>query len=125
MRTRFHTRLFVLLLSLSSVACHKRGVPPLTLEECDPAGYIGCIQPDAFLSIPISDTNLSLTYSSRWVNRKSTPGLWDTRPLWLGGWSINLVQRYDAVNRILISGDGSWRIVDATKLSSGELAVPS
>jgi RHS repeat-associated protein len=125
MRTRFQTRLFVLLLSLSSVACHKRGVPPLTLEECDPAGYIGCIQPDAFLSIPISDTNLSLTYSSRWVNRKSTPGLWDTRPLWLGGWSINLVQRYDAVNRILISGDGSWRIVDATKLSSGELAVPS
>lgn len=45
--------------------------------------------------------------------------------LGLGGWAINLVERYDMANRILVSGDGSWRMVDAAKLPSGELAVPS
>jgi RHS repeat-associated protein len=125
MRAAFTIRPIALVLLLSCVACHKRSVPPLTLEECDPAGYIGCIQPDAFLSIPIVDTNLSLTYSSRWVGRGQGQPAWDAQSLGLGGWSINLVQRYDRANRILISGDGTWRVVDANKLPSGELVVPS
>lgn len=125
MRAGFTTRLIAVVLLLCPVACHKHGVPPLSLEECDPAGYIGCIQPDAFLSIPIVDTNLFLTYSSRWADRGQGQPAWDAQPLGLGGWSINLVQRYDRTNRILIGGDGSWRIVDATKLPSGEFVVPS
>ena len=125
MRSRIQGRILALLLVLSSVACHKHGTVPLALEECDPAGYIGCIQQSAFLSIPITDTNLSLTYSSRWMIRQAEQGSWDAQPLGLGGWSINLVQRYDRANRILISGEGSWRIADGVKLHSGELAVPS
>ena len=125
MRSRSQSRILALLLVFSSVACHKHGTVPLALEECDPAGYIGCIQQNAFLSIPITDTNLFLTYSSRWMIRQAEQGSWDAQPLGLGGWSINLVQRYDRANRILISGEGSWRIADGVKLHSGELAVPS
>jgi YD repeat-containing protein len=125
MRSRTEGLILALLLVLSSLACHKHGTVPLALEECDPAGYIGCIQQSAFLSIPITDTNLSLTYSSRWMIRQAEQGSWDAQPLGLGGWSINLVPRYDRANRILISGEGSWRIADGVKLHSGELAVPS
>src|SRR5579862_8527631 len=116
--------LFSIVLLLTSVACHK-AESPLALEECDPAGYIGCIQADSLLSIPVIDTNLSLTYSSRWKKHPSLPGDWGSTPLGMGGWSLNLVQRYDRANRILIGGDGSWRLVDAVSLPSGELAVPS
>src|SRR5712671_1728394 len=125
MRSRIHSRVLALLLVLSSVACHKPGTVPLALEECDPAGYIGCIQQNAVLSIPVTNTNLSLTYSSRWMIRQGDQVPWDAQPLGLGGWSIHLVQRYDRANRILISGDGSWRIADGVKLQTGELAVPS
>ncbi|HEV3513879.1 MAG TPA: hypothetical protein VGS05_19385 [Candidatus Sulfotelmatobacter sp.] len=45
--------------------------------------------------------------------------------LGLGGWSINFVQRYDKASRLLISGDGSWRLVDSVSLPSGAQAVPS
>jgi RHS repeat-associated protein len=77
------------------------------------------------LSIPITDTNAFLTYSSRWVNRGSSQGGWDANALGIGGWSLNLVQRYDLKNQILIAGDGTWRRTNAVKLPSGELAVPS
>ena len=111
-------------LALTLVACHKHTPPPLALEECDPAGFIACIQQSAFASIPITDTNLFLTYSSRW-RRHSDPGAWAADALGLGGWSLNLLQRYDPANRILMNGDGTWRIVDAGTLPSGDFAIPS
>ena len=123
-RKDFVTGLALILL-LASVACVKHGKPPLALEECDPAGYIACLQAASFVSLPIADSNLFLTYSSRW-----TPGVpkepdWDARWLGLGGWSINVVQRYDKATGLLIGGDGSWRLVEAVKLPSGEMALPS
>jgi RHS repeat-associated protein len=115
----------LLSLSLLLVACRKNGTPGLALEECDPAGYITCLQQNAFLSVPITDTNLFLTYSSRWGDHGSRRQSPDATSLGLGGWSLNLVQRYDFKNRLLIGGDGTWRRVDGIKLPSGELAVPS
>ncbi|HZQ21875.1 MAG TPA: RHS repeat-associated core domain-containing protein [Terriglobales bacterium] len=100
-------------------------MPTVELEECDPAGFIDCIRQDSFLSIPITDTNLFLTYSSRRPNGPSGQDVGDARVLGLGGWSINLVQRYDRANRILISGDGTWRITDGVQLPTGEFVVPS
>lgn len=114
--------LIVLLPFFVLLGCRKNSNPPFALEECDPAGYIPCIQQSAFLSIPITDTNLFLTYSSRWSSKQAA---WDATPLGLGGWSINLIQRYDRSTRVLSSGDGSWRITDAVMLPSGESAVPS
>ena len=125
MRPPYQILLYLLLIVLLSVGCHRHGTPPLTLEECDPANYIRCLQQDAFLSVPITDTNAFLTYSSRWVNRGTSQAGWDASALGLGGWSINLVQRYDLKNKILIAGDGTWRQTNAVKLPSGELAVPS
>ena len=124
-RRKHLVREFALVLLLASVACNKHGPPPLVLEECDPAGYIPCMQAATFISIPITDSNLFLTYSSRWTPGVSGQPKWDARSLGLGGWSIDVVQRYDKANRVLISGDGSWRLTDGVKLPSGEIAVPS
>lgn len=125
MRRRSQIRLLALPLLLASVACEKHRVPIVELEQCDPAGFIDCIRQDSFLSIPIADTNLFLTYSSRRTNGPSGQDVGEARVLGLGGWSINLVQRYDRANRILISGDGTWRITDGVKLPTGEFVVPS
>jgi RHS repeat-associated protein len=100
-------------------------VAPTSLEECDPAGYVPCDQQAATLSIPIVDTNLALTYSSQWaVGRQDRPN-WDADGLGLGGWSINVLQRYDAADGILIAGDGSWRFAAGVSLAAGGQAVPS
>jgi hypothetical protein len=66
-----------LLLLLTFPGWKKTGTPSLALEECDPAGYIGCLQQNLLLSVPITDSNLFLTYSSRWSNRASQQGAWD------------------------------------------------
>jgi hypothetical protein len=108
-----------LILVLASVACVKHGPAPLALEECAPAGYIPCIQAATFVSLPITDSNLFLTYSSKWTPGVSGQPGWDARSLGLGGWSIDVVQRYDEASRLLISGDGSWRLTDGVKLTSG------
>ena len=111
---------------LMFAACHRTPrVPVLALEECDPAGYITCVRQDAFASIPLVGTGVYLTYSSRWAPGPSGRNAWDVNGLGLGGWSINFVQRYDKASRLLISGDGSWRLVDSVSLPSGEQAVPS
>ena len=116
----------ILWLAISALlGCQRYRQPALALEECDPAGYIPCLQQVAFLSIPIVDSNLSLTYSSRWTPAKPGQPAWDATSLGLGGWSINLLQRYDAANKILISGDGTWRLADSVALPNGERAVPS
>ena len=107
-------------------ACHKApAVPMLALEECDPAGYLACMQQEAFASIPVTDTGLFLTYSSRWSPSPSGQHVWDAGALGLGGWSINFVQRYDKASRVFMSGDGSWRLTESVALPSGETAVPS
>ena len=123
-RHRSSIRLLVLSFVLAAPACHRTRAPALVLEECDPAGYIGCISPNSFVSIPIADTNLSLTYSSRWSSASNQKQNWDASPLGLGGWSVNVVQRYDRANRLLINGDGTWRVADAVSLPSGEQVVP-
>ncbi len=118
-----------LLLLLTLGGCRKSQPVPgssgLQLEPCDPAGFVACIQQTAFLSVPVSDTSLSLTYSSEWKSGPSRPSIWDASSLGLGGWSINLVQRYDPANHILIDGDGSWRFAEGVSLPSGEHAVPT
>ena len=50
--------LIALLPFVALFGCRKNSYPSLALDECDPAGYIACIQPNAFLSIPVTDTNL-------------------------------------------------------------------
>jgi hypothetical protein len=122
MPLRFRIPILIALLALVVLpGCRKNGNPPLALEECDPTGYIPCIQQNAFLSIPLTDTNLFLTYSSRWSSKQAA---WDTRPVGLGGLSISLIQRYDRNTRVLSGGDGSWRLADGVNLPSGEFAVP-
>jgi RHS repeat-associated protein len=101
------------------------GEPILTLEECDPARYMPCAQQEAFASIPITDTGVYLTYSSRWAPASPRQHLWDANSVGLGGWSINVLQHYDRASRLFVSGDGSWRVTDGVALPSGEQAVPS
>ncbi|HKS68369.1 MAG TPA: RHS repeat-associated core domain-containing protein [Candidatus Acidoferrales bacterium] len=104
---------------------HSRGSAPLALEQCDPAGYVPCIQQAAFVSIPVVNTSLYLTYSSQWANSRDGQRSWDARWIGLGGWSFNLVQRYDSKNRVILGGDGSWRIANSVTLPSSGSAVPS
>ena len=69
------------------------------LDACDPAGYVPCDQQAAVLSIPIVDTNLALTYSSQWAAGRQDRPNWNANGLGLGGWSINVLERYDATDR--------------------------
>jgi hypothetical protein len=97
----------------------------LLLDECDPGGYVPCNQQAAFLSVPIADSGLSLTYSSQWAPGR-TGGLgWDASSLGLGGWSVNVLQGYDAAQGILIGGDGTWRFAQEVPAGPGQRAVPS
>jgi RHS repeat-associated protein len=96
-----------------------------SLDECDPAGYVPCDQQAAVLSIPITDTNLALTYSSQWAAARQDRPDWNADSLGLGGWSINVLQRYDKTDGVLIAGDGSWRFATGLPLASGGQAVPS
>ena len=122
MRHKRQSLFLALSLLLTSVGCHHQKLSMLQLEACDPAGYMPCIQQSAHLAVPIADTNLLLTYSSP---SDANGREWDAMPLGLGGWSLNVVQRYDRVNRVLISGNGSWRLVEGIPLASGDFAVPS
>ncbi len=97
----------------------------MALEQCDPARYIPCIPQVAFLSVPLHDAGLYLTYSSQWAPGVSGHRPWDVGSLGLGGWSINPIQRYDTAQRVLFSGDGSWRIASSVRLPSDERVVPS
>lgn len=118
MRTMHKSYSAVITLVVILTGCHHaKPVSPLFLEECDPAGYISCISQSVSLLIPVNNTGLSLAYSSRWASSAAPGGL--------GGWSINVMRRYDRENHVLASADGTWRLVDATSLPSGEQAIPS
>ncbi len=98
---------------------------PTALDACDPGGFIACNQQAAFISLPIADTGLSLTWSSQWAPARTDRAGWDATSLGLGGWSIDVVQRYRSPDQALISGDGSWRYATTSKLPDGGFAVPS
>jgi RHS repeat-associated protein len=111
---------------LTLTACHKApAVSALALQECDPAGYIPCGRQEAFASIPVTNTGVYLTYSSRWTSGQAGQHVWDAATLGLGGWSINVLQHYDKASRVLANGDGSWHLTEGVALASGESAVPS
>ena len=101
------------------------GSGPTALDECDPGGNIACEQQAAFLSIPIADTGLALTWSSQWASGRTDRSGWGANALGLGGWSIDAVERYMPTPGILIGGDGSWRFTAGVKLDAGSLAVPA
>ena len=65
---------------------------PTALEACDPAGLISCDQQAAFISIPIADSGLSLTWSSQWSPARSDHPDWNADSLGLGGWSIDVLR---------------------------------
>ncbi|HTW08321.1 MAG TPA: RHS repeat-associated core domain-containing protein [Acidimicrobiales bacterium] len=106
-------------------AIHAQTAASLLLDECDPGGYVACNQQAAFLSVPIADTGLSLTYSSQWAPARSDRPDWSASNLGLGGWSVNVLQGYDAAQGVLVGGDGTWRLAQAVPVGSGDVAVPS
>jgi YD repeat-containing protein len=98
---------------------------PGVLDACDPAGLVACDLQAVFISIPIPDTGVALTWSSEWAPGRSDRNGWDASGLGLGGWSLDVVQRYDTKDQVLIAGDGSWRFVTGVALPSGGTAVPT
>ncbi len=124
-------RIAASLILVSALSCEKNGPVtaarrqlPLAVEECDPAGYIACARNAAIISIPITNTGLSLSYSSD-ARVGGGGSATDVVGLGLGGWSINAVHRYDPKSGVLFQGDGTWRSVRALSLPSGEHAIPS
>ncbi len=109
----------------ASSAAAGSGAGPGPLEACDRAGLIPCEQQAAFLSIPITDSGVDLTWSSQWSAGRTDRSGWSASSLGLGGWSLDVVQRYQPAQHALIGGDGSWRFADGVKLPAGGLAVPT
>ena len=100
-------------------------VVDLALEACDRTGLVPCAHQAVLLAQPIVGTGVSLTYSSEWApGRKDRTG-WDASSLGLGGWSLDVLQRYDPGTGILLSGDGSWWFAEGVALPSGERAIRS
>ena len=97
----------------------------LALAACDAAGLVPCDQQSAVVTIPIPDSGLSLTYSSQWAPGRTDRPDWNAGSLGLGGFAINVLQRYDARVGVLIGGDGSWRFASETSAAPGQKAVPS
>ena len=97
----------------------------LALEACDVTGYVPCEHQATQLAVPVAGTGVTLTYSSEWApGRKDRTG-WDASAIGLGGWSLDIVQRYDPAASVLLSGDGSWRFAKGVTLPSGERVVPT
>ncbi len=100
-------------------------VGDLVLEACDPAGLLPCEQQAVLLTEPIAASGVALTYSTEWADGRLDRPTWNASTLGLGGWSLDVLQRYDPDRRILLSGDGSWRFADAADIGGGERAVPT
>lgn len=100
-------------------------VGDLALEACDPDGILPCHQQAVVLSDPIAGAGVSLTYSSEWADGRLDRPHWSAAGLGLGGWSVDVLDRYDAEHGVILSGDGSWRIAAAADIGSGERAVPT
>ena len=117
-------------LSPSPSATPEASPPPkvvgsLALEACDPAFQLPCAPQSVVLSRDIVGTGIALSVSTEWAQGRLDRPQWDAGALGLGAWSLDVLQRYDPENGVLLSGDGSWRIVQAVALSNGERAVPS
>ena len=141
-RLRTRSRAIVVVVALLVSACGpgptpKPSAPPvspapsaptadlLALEACDLTGYVPCEHQAVLLTQPIAGTGVALTYSSEWApGRKDRHG-WDASAEGLGGWSLDVLQRYDPVAGVLLSGDGSWRFEKGVTLASGERVIPT
>ena len=97
----------------------------LALEACDPDGQIACQHQAVFLSEPIAAAGVALTYSSEWADGRLDRPVWNAASLGLGGWSLDVLHRYDPANGVLLNGDGSWRLVQPTTFPTGEQAIPN
>ncbi|MGD0019700.1 MAG: RHS repeat-associated core domain-containing protein [Candidatus Limnocylindrales bacterium] len=97
----------------------------LALEACDLTGYVPCEHQAVLLTEPVAGTGVALTYSSEWAPGRKDRSGWDASAEGLGGWSLDILQRYDPTNGVLLSGDGSWRFAKGITLASGERVVPT
>jgi RHS repeat-associated protein len=86
---------------------------------------VPCEHQAVVLRVPVAGTGLALTYSSEWADGRIDRPDWNPDNLGLGGWSLDILDRYDATNKVLVAGNGSWRIVEPVAMASGELAIPS
>ncbi len=92
---------------------------------CDPEGLLPCEHQAVVLYEPIAATGVSLTYSTEWADGRTDRPSWNADSLGLGGWSLDVLQRYDPEHGILLAGDGSWRIAAAADIGDGQRAVPT
>ena len=97
----------------------------LGLEACDLTGAVPCEHQAVLLTEPVAGSGVALTYSSEWAPGRKDRSGWDASVLGLGGWSLDILQRYDPAAGVLLSGDGSWRFARGVTLASGERVVPS
>lgn len=97
----------------------------LSLEACDLTGSVPCEHQAVLLTEPVVGTGVALTYSSEWAAGRKDRSGWDPSAEGLGGWSLDILRRYDPATGVLLSGDGSWRFAKGIVLASGERVIPS
>jgi len=97
----------------------------LALDACDVTGNVPCQHQAALLTEPVVGTGVALTYSSESAPGRKDRSGWDVSAEGLGGWSLDILQRYDSATGVLLSGDGSWRFAKGVVLASGERVVPT
>ncbi|HET9851634.1 MAG TPA: RHS repeat-associated core domain-containing protein [Candidatus Limnocylindrales bacterium] len=100
-------------------------VGDLKLEACDPGGLLPCEHRAVVISEPVAASGVSLTYSTEWADGRLDRPVWNADALGLGGWALDVLQRYDPERGVLLSGDGSWRFAVAVDIGERERAVPT
>ena len=71
-------------------------------------------------------SGVALTYSSEFApGRLDRPESWNPVEVGLGGWSLDILQHYDAANRVLLGGDGTWRRAEPTVVGGGDFVIPA
>ena len=98
---------------------------PLDLVACDPDGLIDCDLQRAVARISAPGTGVALTWSSEWAAGRVDRPDWSAAALGLAGWSLDILDRYDVANHVLLEGSGDWRVVESVALPDGGFAVPS
>ncbi|MEP7020336.1 MAG: RHS repeat-associated core domain-containing protein [Pseudonocardiales bacterium] len=120
------TMTLLLAVSLGCTATHHRGASAasrLALEQCDPLQNVACEHQAALLNVPVPGSGLALVYSSEWAaGRQDRPG-WEATALGLGAWGLDVVQRYDPKAKVLLQGDGQWRLVAPVPVGHAEHGI--
>ena len=82
-----------------------------TLDVCDDTGIVPCQRQVVQLALPVAGADLSLTYSSDRAAGRTSDRSPSADPVGLAGWTLSVLDSYDAADHAVVTGTGARRTV--------------